>query len=70
MMKEKTPLLGRNFVLSDKNKRLLEVFYYFSEKLPLSQKLSLVTSEGVVSHNVLYLLSTALQCLLPSQFLS
>ena len=30
-----------------------KVFYYLSEKLPLSQKLY-VTSEGAVSRNVLY----------------
>ena len=44
-----------------------EVFYYFSEKLPLSQKLSYFRGSHFPQ---CFILSTALQCLLPSQFLS
>ena len=52
MMKEKTPLLDEFvcFQIGIKDFKL-EVFYYFSQKLPFSQ--NYVTSEGAVSHNVL-----------------
>ena len=53
-MKEKTPLLLKCVCFHQmpiKGFRPV-VLYYFSEKLPLSQKL--LTSEGVVSQNVLY----------------
>ena len=47
-----------------------EVIYYFSEKLPFSQKLFYFTSEGVVSHKVLYYRqSTAFRCPSPSKVL-
>ena len=52
----KTPLL-HNFVLCLFRCTVTgfkpKVFYYLSQKLPLSQKLRF-TSEGAVSHNVLY----------------
>ena len=44
-MKEKTHLLAQIGVLS-------EVFYYFIENLPLSH--NYITSDGAVSHNLLY----------------
>ena len=55
MMKEKTPLLARICVLSARNKRLLarSLFYYFNSENYLFLK-NYATSEGVVSHNVLY----------------
>ena len=52
MMKEKTPLMDEFVCFQIEIKDFqLEVFYYFSEKLPLSQ--NYVTSEGVIIHNVL-----------------
>ena len=53
MMREKPPLWDE-FVCFQIGIRdfWLEVFYYFSAKLPLFQKY--VTSERAVSHNVLY----------------
>ena len=65
--KKNTPV-GRICVLSYRNKiLLLEVFYYFSEKLPLSQKLQYFRGSRFPQ---CFILSTAFQCLLPSQFLS
>ena len=60
-----------NCVLSDRNKRLCiakKVFYYFSEKLPLFQNLCYF--RGSRFSQCFIVLSTALQCSLPSQFLS
>ena len=48
---EKNTLVGRICVLLDRKKRL-QVFYYFSEKLPLLK--NYITSEGAISHSVLY----------------
>ena len=66
--KSKNTLVGRICVLSDKNKRLLaRSLLLFSEKLPLSQKRCYFRG----SHfSQCFILSTALQCSLPSQFLS
>ena len=49
MMKEKNTLVGQICVLSDRNKRLLAILVRNNLFLK-----NYVTSEGVVSHNVLY----------------
>ena len=61
-MKEKTPLLDELVCFQ------LEVFYYFSEKLPLSQKLCYFRGR-VASHKVVYYQQLS-NARLPSQFLS
>ena len=48
-------------------RRLLEVVYYFSENLPLSQNLCYFKGSRF---SQCFILSTALQCSLPSEFLS
>ena len=60
MMKEKTPLLDKSvcFQIGIKD-FLLEVFNYFSEKLPLSQKLRYFRGSRFPQ---CFILSTALQC--------
>ena len=64
----KNTLVGRNCVLSDKNKRLLarrEVFNYLSEKLPLSRKISYFRGSHFPQ---CFILSTAPRRLLPISF--
>ena len=53
MMREKTPLDEFVCFQIEIKDFWLEVMNYFSDKLPLSQKLCYFT-EGAVSHNVLY----------------
>ena len=66
MMREKTPLLDEFVCFQIRIKDFwLEVFYYFSEKLPLSQNLCYFRGSRF---SQCFILSTALKCSLPSQF--